>query len=60
MNFGMYQKIGEKDEEVSEKHINRRHLLYGSRNKIHQGPLHTAGYISMYSKRFYKKLFQEH
>lgn len=43
MNVGMYQKLGQKDEEVLEKYINRRYLLYSSRNKLHQGPLHTAG-----------------
>ena len=43
MNVGMYQKLGQRDEEVLEKYINRRLLLYSSRNKLHQGPLHTAG-----------------
>ena len=43
MNSGMYQKLGEKDEEVMEKYTNRRYMLYSSRNKLHQGPLHTAG-----------------
>ena len=44
MNFGlMYQKLGERDGEREEKLINRRYLLYSSRNKINQGPLHTAG-----------------
>ena len=43
MNVGMYQKLGEKDEQVVEKYFNRRLLLYGSRNKVNQGPLHTAG-----------------
>ena len=43
MNAGMYQKLGEKDEEVMEKYTNRRYTLYSSRNKLRQGPLHTAG-----------------
>ena len=53
MNVGMYQKLGQRDEEVLEKYINRRLLLYSSRNKLHQGPLHTAGYI------FLKFIFQQ-